>query len=98
MSALHLSTLIKRTSLNVYQADIFNCSQHPQAPGVTKSPLGGIILPGFCGMKSASRRAHGEPYVGRGYEASATPEKILSRVNARRSCIGYQHPPNGYGP
>ena len=27
MSALHLSTLIKRTSLNVYQADIFNCSQ-----------------------------------------------------------------------
>lgn len=28
MSALNLMTLIKRTSLNVYDADIFNCSQH----------------------------------------------------------------------
>ncbi len=31
MSAHHLMTLIKRTSPNVYEADIFNCSRHPQS-------------------------------------------------------------------
>jgi hypothetical protein len=28
MSAHNLMTLFKRTSLNVYDADIFNCSRH----------------------------------------------------------------------
>ena len=28
MSAINRTTIFKRTSLNVYEADIFTCSQH----------------------------------------------------------------------
>jgi len=34
VSALNLITLMKRTSLIVYDADIFNCSQHLKSVGL----------------------------------------------------------------
>ena len=40
MSALNLTTIFKRTSLNVYEPDIFNCSQHPRFDTEGKIALG----------------------------------------------------------
>jgi hypothetical protein len=38
VSAHNLITLIKRTSLNVYDADIFNCSRQPHNRGAAPDP------------------------------------------------------------
>jgi hypothetical protein len=48
MSAHNLMTLFKRTSLNVYDADIFNCSRQPSPSsairGVEVSKVGRFLL------------------------------------------------------